>query len=398
MKKLNYLIFAAFALMACNNTPVALPTVTTGDAQLFTETQTATCDGNVTNDGGGKVTERGICYVQGNAVPDINNTHVASGTGTGLFYCSLTNLSNGTWSYRAYAVNEAGTAYGEAKTFTFGNGSVTPENPQNPENPDKPENPDNPENPGNPEKQELVVNKNVTLDDFLGTWSVKEDIYSGTDSGWEPLSYQSAVVKAYNDGWIEIYGLYGDLSKVKDSFTAWGIWDDTEKCIRIFGGLYSEKPMYIADTAYYAIFSPLYLTDFETMQGYFIGLTNEGFIDDSDAIIENGDTLGWGEARLVMNMDNQIVYTSGKNPSSRGYYANSAYWFIVNETTWAVYTAVMARNIVLTGRTAPASTPHKSRILHKSLQSMPNPLKHNHYETSLIPQRIGYPADALKLR
>ncbi len=385
MKRLNYLIFAALAFIACNNTPVALPVVTTGDAQLFTETQTATCDGTVTDDGGGKVTERGICYVQGNAVPDINNTHVASGTGTGLFYCSLTGISNGTWSYRAYATNEAGTAYGEAKSFTFSRGTVTPENPDNP---------DNPQNPGN---QELTVNKNVTLDDFLGTWSVQEDEYTGTGSGWKHLSYQSAVVQAYNNGWIEIYGLYGGLSNVKDCFTAWGIWDDTDKCIRIVGGLYSERPMYLADTALYAIFTPLYL-DYETMQGHFIGTTNDGFVDDADAIIENGDTIGWGEARLVMNMNNQIVYTSSNKPCPHGYYANSAYWFIFNETTRTVYSWSLVRNIVLADRIAPASTPRKSRIPHKSLRPTQTPLKHHHYETSLIPQRIAGHADALKLR
>ena len=389
MKRLNYLIFAAFALMACNNTPVSLPVVTTGDAQLFTETQTATCDGNVTDDGGGKVTERGICYVQGNAVPDINNTHVASGTGTGLFYCSLTGISNGTWSYRAYATNEAGTAYGEAKTFVFGNGSDTPENPQNPENPDNPQNPDNPE---------IVVNKNVTLDDFLGTWFVYEDVYSGSETGWEPLSYQSAVIQAYDDGSIAIFGLYGEYSKVIDCFTAWGIWDDTDKCIRIFGGVYANSPMYVNDTAYYACFFPVYISDFDSMDGYFIGCNSKGYANDEDAIIENGDTLGWGEARLVMNIDNQIVYTSSNKPCSHGYYANAACWFIVNETTWSVYIGVIARNIVLADRTAPASTPHKNRMVHKSLQPIQKPIKHNPYETSLIPHRIGRPADALKLR
>ncbi|MBR1809077.1 MAG: hypothetical protein IJ776_06795 [Paludibacteraceae bacterium] len=127
----NLLLLAITLFSACNNPAADLPVVTTGNAQLFASSRTAACDGAVVSEGGGKVIERGICYTQGIATPDISSPHVSSGTGKGQFYCSLPDIGPGTWSYRAYAVNEAGTAYGDALSFTMtadsnGNTDVTP--------------------------------------------------------------------------------------------------------------------------------------------------------------------------------------------------------------------------------------------------------------------------------
>ena len=128
---ISTLVFIMAVFVACNNKTADLPVVTTGNAQLFASSRTAACDGTVVSEGGGKVIERGICYMQGTATPDISKPHVSSGTGKGLFYCSLPDIGEGTWSYRAYATNEAGTAYGDALSFTMtadsnGNTSVTP--------------------------------------------------------------------------------------------------------------------------------------------------------------------------------------------------------------------------------------------------------------------------------
>ena len=97
--------------------------------QLFTPTivttqptnvayNSATVGGNVTNDGGAEVTERGICYST-SANPTIANTKISNGSGIGAFTCNLTDLQNETTYYvRAYAVNAKGTAYGEEVSFT----------------------------------------------------------------------------------------------------------------------------------------------------------------------------------------------------------------------------------------------------------------------------------------
>lgn len=94
-----------------------IPTATTSDVTVFTQ-ETATLGGNVTNDGGLTVTERGICWSK-TINPTKANNYIAVGTGTGIFSTSVTGLELGTRYYvRAYAVNSAGISYGEEKSFT----------------------------------------------------------------------------------------------------------------------------------------------------------------------------------------------------------------------------------------------------------------------------------------
>ena len=93
------------------------PTVTTSQVTNVTQT-TATCGGNVTDDGGGQVTERGICWGTSQN-PTISGSHVSSGTGTGSYTVNMTGLTaNTTYYVRAYATNSAGTAYGSEVRFT----------------------------------------------------------------------------------------------------------------------------------------------------------------------------------------------------------------------------------------------------------------------------------------
>ena len=94
-----------------------LPTVKTVEVESF-GTTTAICGGNVTNDGGAAVTERGVCWST-NHNPTVNESHVSSGSGLGEFACNLSNLSaNTTYYVRAYAKNSKGAAYGEERNFT----------------------------------------------------------------------------------------------------------------------------------------------------------------------------------------------------------------------------------------------------------------------------------------
>ena len=107
-------------LTFCNGIPTwggCPPLVTTNAAGSITST-TATCGGNVTNDGGVSVTAKGVCY---NTAPNptIANSIVAGGTGTGSFTSNLTSLAAGTTYYiRAYATNSNGTAYGSQVIIT----------------------------------------------------------------------------------------------------------------------------------------------------------------------------------------------------------------------------------------------------------------------------------------
>ena len=101
-----------------------LPTVTTTAVTDITAT-TAKSGGNVTNNGGYDVTERGICWnTMGN--PDLKNQHTSNGSGNGSFISNMTDLTAGTTYYvRAYATNSKGIGYGNELTFTTSKGTVT---------------------------------------------------------------------------------------------------------------------------------------------------------------------------------------------------------------------------------------------------------------------------------
>jgi len=94
-----------------------LPIVTTAEVENV-GTTTASCGGNVTDDGGAEVTERGVCWST-NHGPVATGSHATSGSGLGVFTCNMNNLAaNTTYYVRAYAKNVKGVAYGEEKTFT----------------------------------------------------------------------------------------------------------------------------------------------------------------------------------------------------------------------------------------------------------------------------------------
>ena len=110
-----------------------LPTVVTNAVGDIAVT-TATAGGTITSDGGGGISERGVCYsTQEN--PTIMGTHTSDGFGSGSFSSQLTGLQPATQYYvRAYATNKKGVAYGEQVSFTTNDytlpivGAVTVEN------------------------------------------------------------------------------------------------------------------------------------------------------------------------------------------------------------------------------------------------------------------------------
>lgn len=94
-----------------------LPSVTTADVTSVTYT-TALGGGTVTDDGGASNTERGICWSTFHN-PTVDDNHLSSGFGLGSYIVNMTDLSaNTTYYVRAYAVNSAGTSYGNEVSFT----------------------------------------------------------------------------------------------------------------------------------------------------------------------------------------------------------------------------------------------------------------------------------------
>ena len=107
--------------------PGNLATLTTLPIGNITDI-TATTGGNITNDGGTPVTQRGVVWsVSPNPTTANNSTN--NGSGTGSFTSNLTGLTASTTYYvRSYATNSAGTSYGNEASFTTtagGGGIVT---------------------------------------------------------------------------------------------------------------------------------------------------------------------------------------------------------------------------------------------------------------------------------
>lgn len=97
-------------------TNVDLAVVTTAVVNGITKTE-AYSGGDVTYDGGGSVTAKGLVWST-NANPTTSDNVIAGGTGTGPFISHLTGLtSNTVYHVRAYATNSAGTAYGADVQF-----------------------------------------------------------------------------------------------------------------------------------------------------------------------------------------------------------------------------------------------------------------------------------------
>ena len=99
---------------------VVAPTVVTSGAATSINITSAKISGNITKDGNGKITEIGIVYGKNvNPVIGTDNVTTSSATTVGEFTVSLTGLkAETTYHARAYAINEAGTGYGNDMTFT----------------------------------------------------------------------------------------------------------------------------------------------------------------------------------------------------------------------------------------------------------------------------------------
>jgi starch-binding outer membrane protein SusE/F len=98
-------------------TLVDLPVVTTAAVTGITKIA-AVSGGEVTYDGGGTVTARGLAW-GATANPTVAGTTIDGGSGLGVFVSNLTGLTLfTTYHVRAYATNSAGTGYGNDIQFT----------------------------------------------------------------------------------------------------------------------------------------------------------------------------------------------------------------------------------------------------------------------------------------
>jgi hypothetical protein len=115
-------VFSTLIYLGCGQpkeeiNPKLPPTITTTSVTDVT-IRSAKAGGNIINDGGSAITERGICWSL-NPNPTISDNKTSAGNGIGSFSSSLSGLkTNSRYYVRAYATNTAGTSYGEEINFS----------------------------------------------------------------------------------------------------------------------------------------------------------------------------------------------------------------------------------------------------------------------------------------
>lgn len=94
---------------------IVAPTVTTNSSSVVSND--VTLNGEITDDGGGAISERGFYY--GTTSGSLTTKVVEGGTTTGVFAETITGLSEGTYYFEAFATNSAGEARGTELSFTI---------------------------------------------------------------------------------------------------------------------------------------------------------------------------------------------------------------------------------------------------------------------------------------
>src|SRR4030042_1163724 len=112
------LLLMFFALLSCEREArIEPPRVETASVDEIYNTS-ARVGGRVTDNGGAEITERGL-YWGTTASPEKAGTKLQAGSGDGEFYETLSGLASGVKYYvTAYAVNSAGSSYGNETFFT----------------------------------------------------------------------------------------------------------------------------------------------------------------------------------------------------------------------------------------------------------------------------------------
>ena len=99
------------------------PAVTTGVVSAL-QPISATLAGNVTDAGGGTVSERGVCWST-TSTPTTSNSKATSAGTTGTYTVGATGLLPGTlYYYRAYVITENSTQYGAEASFRTPGGAI----------------------------------------------------------------------------------------------------------------------------------------------------------------------------------------------------------------------------------------------------------------------------------
>ena len=125
MKTINSIIlFATLLFFSCKVEELKTPPVVRTNSSSDIASTSAKIWGEVVAEGSSASNERGFVYSSSNPSPSTSDTKVVSGYGKGEYTYILNNLSPKTkYYFKAFASNQNGIAYGDAKDFTT-NGEI----------------------------------------------------------------------------------------------------------------------------------------------------------------------------------------------------------------------------------------------------------------------------------
>lgn len=136
------------------------------------------------------VTERGICYATHTA-PTTEDNIAKAGKGTGEFTATVVNLTENTRYYlRAYAVNQAGTSYGDEIVFT------TPNKPT----------PDTSSEGAGSGKFSVSADKQVSFSKGNLQYQASTNTWRFAENQFDYIGEANANISATYDGWIDLFG------------------------------------------------------------------------------------------------------------------------------------------------------------------------------------------------
>jgi hypothetical protein len=124
-RKILFLLLSGFVLFSTANCTKDIEPTRGNNNQIIVNTrnitaitsQSAQTGGDIIQDGGDDITERGVCWSTGQS-PTISNNKNASGKGSGGFISQLIELNPKTTYYvRAYTISSQGTIYGDQRSF-----------------------------------------------------------------------------------------------------------------------------------------------------------------------------------------------------------------------------------------------------------------------------------------
>ncbi len=121
MKVTKYLsaIIITLNIISCKIDELKTPPIVKTNSTSEITANSAKIWGEVVEEGTSTASERGFVYSEKNPSPSTSDNKVVSGFGKGEFNYTLVNLlPNTKYYFKAYATNQTGIAYGDAKDFT----------------------------------------------------------------------------------------------------------------------------------------------------------------------------------------------------------------------------------------------------------------------------------------